>query len=110
MCTLTISWSVSVKSKSTQGMTEHNFKKETWVQDAVFRRLEIIGEAVKNIPQDFKERYPDISWKNIAGMRDVLIHGYSGVSLAMTWKVIVKDIPELKREMMKIKTGYKQDK
>ncbi|MEA1906129.1 MAG: HepT-like ribonuclease domain-containing protein, partial [Euryarchaeota archaeon] len=53
----------------------------TQIQDAVIRRLEIVGDAIKNIPVDFREQYPDIPWRKITGMRDVLIRGYAGVNL-----------------------------
>lgn len=79
----------------TEDLGEEEFYKNTQVQDAVMRRLEIIGEAVKNIPQDFREKYPDISWSKIAGMRAVLIHGYSGVNLMRVWRVIIDDLPDL---------------
>ncbi len=65
----------------TRGIDRVKFFQESWVQDAVIRRLEIIGEAVKNVPDDFMARYPDVPWAQIAGMRDVLIHGYFGVNL-----------------------------
>ncbi len=54
-----------------------DFYNNTQIQDAILRRLEIIGEAVKNISQEFRNQYPDIPWKQIAGMRDILIHEYS---------------------------------
>jgi len=60
--------------------SDEEFYNNTQIQDAVLRRLEIIGEAVKNIPEEFRDRYPDIPWKQIAGMRDILIHEYSGVN------------------------------
>ncbi len=69
------------------------------------RRLEIIGEAVKNVPEDFRTKYPDIPWRQIAGMRDVLIHAYFGVNLRRVWKVIKEEIPELKLKILKILEG-----
>lgn len=66
------------------------------LQDAVIRRLEIIGEATKRLESDFKKQYPDVPWRKMAGMRDVLIHDYDEVDLDQVWAVITKDIVELK--------------
>lgn len=63
----------------------------------MIRRLEIIGEAVKNLPADLKEKYPHIPWKQIAGMRDMLIHEYAGVSLERVWKVVTDDLGPFKK-------------
>jgi uncharacterized protein with HEPN domain len=60
---------------------------------AVIRALEIIGEAVKNIPHSIKERYPEAPWRAMAGMRDKLIQGYFGVNLETVWKTVIEDIP-----------------
>lgn len=74
---------------------------EEFVQDdktifAVVRAIEIIGEAVKNIPDDIKEKYPEIPWKGMAGMRDKVIHGYFGVDLKVVWETVKSRIPEIK--------------
>ncbi len=55
------------------------------------------------MPDDIKNNYPDVPWKKIAGMRDVLIHEYFGIDLELKWQVVQKDIPDLKKEIMKIK-------
>lgn len=82
---------------------DEEFYDNTQVQDAVLRRLEIIGEAVKNIPNEFRDQYPDIPWKQIAGMRDILIHEYFGVNLRRALKVIKEDMLDLKTKIFKIK-------
>ena len=67
--------------------------------------LEIIGEAVKNIPQNFRNAHPNIEWRKIAGLRDVLIHGYFGVDIEKIWEVVKKDIPILKEHVIKIRNS-----
>ena len=71
-------------------------------QDAVIRRLEIVGEAVKNIPDDFKKSYPKVLWRKIAGMRDVLIHEYFAVDMELVWRAASKDAIELKKHIKKL--------
>ena len=66
------------------------------------RRIEIIDEAIKNIPSGFRNKYPEISWKSVAGMRDKLMHHYFGVDLEKVWKTIIDDIPRLKEEIKEI--------
>ena len=65
--------------------------------------MEIIGEAVKNVSQDVKKKYKNIQWKEIAGLRDKLIHEYFGVDLNLVWSICKKDIPELKKNISVIK-------
>lgn len=72
-----------------------NFLENETLKRAVVRSLEIIGEATKKIPAEFKVRYPGIEWKNMAGMRDRLIHDYIGVDYSIVWDVIRNKIPEL---------------
>jgi len=69
---------------------------EPMVQDAVIRNLEIIGEAVKQLSIDLRTAHPQLPWKQIAGMRDVLIHHYFGVKLEAVWQVVVADLPVLR--------------
>lgn len=85
------------------GKTKKDFLNSKQLQDSVMRRIEIIGEAVKNIPEEFKEKRNEIAWKQIVGMRDILIHHYFGIDLNLTWTVIVKDLPRLKNQILDIK-------
>lgn len=89
-------------------ISEDEFYRNTLVQDAVFKRLEIIGEAVKNIPIEVKDVNTEIPWKEVAGMRDILIHQYSGVKLERIWMVIKKDLPTLKTNIINLKNISEQ--
>ena len=81
------------------------FMSSPMVQDAVVRNFEIIGEAVKQIPILLKEEHPDIPWRRIAGLRDVLIHQYMSVDLEAVWAIVGDDLPELKRAVTEILAG-----
>ncbi len=91
----------------TKGMTRSDFMRTTQVQDAVIRRLEIIGEATKNIPKSLRQKYPQVRWEEMARMRDKLIHHYFGVDLKITWNVVEKEIPILKQHIKLILREYK---
>lgn len=85
-----------------QGKNFKEFKESIQLQDSVFRRLEIIGEAVKNLPDEIKNMKSDIPWKEIAGMRDILIHQYFGVDLQLTWQVIKEDNRKIKALLIEL--------
>lgn len=94
--------SIGEIEKNTKNLSEDNFFDSVTIQDAAVRRLEIIGEAVKNLPLSFRNKHTKIPWKKIAGMRDVLIHEYFGVNIRLVWKVVNKDIPKLKKQISEL--------
>jgi uncharacterized protein with HEPN domain len=77
-------------------MDRDTFMADKMRQDAIIRKLEVIGEAVKNLSKNAKQRRPEIRWREIAGMRDRLTHDYFGVDLALVWAAVEKDVPNLK--------------
>jgi len=78
------------------GMNFEEFKGDDKTVSAVVRKLEIIGEATKNVPDEIKETYPALPWNSMAKMRDRLIHGYFVVDHEIVWKVITEELPEIK--------------
>jgi len=95
--------------KYLKNATKAEFLDSKQLQDSVIRRIEIIGEAVKNIPAGLKVKYRGIPWKQMAGMRDILIHEYFGIDLELTWKVAVKDMPGIKNKISKIKKDLQKE-
>lgn len=87
----------------TDNISEGQFLSNTQIQDAVLRRLEIIGEAVKHIPKRVRDRYTHIPWQKIAGARDILIHEYFGVRLMNAWNVVREDLDELRASMLRVR-------
>ena len=81
--------------KYTEG-GQKTFLEDTMIQDSVIRNLEIIGEAARNLPVDLRKSHPEVPWRSITGMRNVLIHEYFGVDLDIVWKVVVQRLPILK--------------
>jgi len=85
-----------------EGVDEATFIRSARLQDMIVRRIEIIGEAVKNLPHDLKKEHPEIPWRDIAGLRDIVVHQYFGLDLELIWDVVKKDMPELKPKILKI--------
>lgn len=88
--------------KFTDGIGLEEFMKDKKTAYATVKAIEIIGEAVKNIPQSFKKEHKEIEWKKVAGTRDKLIHEYFGVDLKLCFRIVKEDIPDLKKKISKI--------
>jgi len=88
--------------KYTGNLDKHAFLRKEIAQDAVVRNIEIIGEAIKNLPEDFKKKHKNIPWKDIAGMRDRIAHFYFGVDFELVWDTVKKDVPELEKKIRKL--------
>ena len=84
---------------ATAGMTKDQLLENEVMKRAIVRSLEIIGEASKKISADVKLKYNTISWKNMAGMRDRLIHDYMGINYSIVWDVVRNKIPELEQQI-----------
>ena len=89
------------------GFDYESFAKDTKTQDAVIRNLEILGEAAKNLSEDFRATHADVPWKSMAGARDRLIHHYFGVNLDIVWQIISTELPKVTEQLSRIKASDK---
>ncbi len=96
--------------KSTKNISPAMFKKNSDIQDAVIRRIEVIGEAAKGVSGNTKSKFSDVEWKKIAGTRDILIHAYFSVDLNLTWEIIKSDIPKLKKQIDSILSDIEKER
>jgi uncharacterized protein with HEPN domain len=90
----------------TAGLTKDQFLDDETLKRAIVRSLEIIGEATKKVPADFKIKWDSIEWKNMAGMRDRLIHDYIGVNYSIVWDVVKNKIPQLSDQINDVLREY----
>jgi uncharacterized protein with HEPN domain len=85
-----------------ENMSYEEFAQDTKTIYAVIRAIEVIGEATKNIPDEIRKKYPEIPWKDMAGMRNKAIHEYFGVKIEMVWLTIKENIPKIKPFIKKV--------
>ena len=85
-----------------EGLSFEDFRGRPMIIDAVIRNFEIVGEAVRHIPEQVRKENPEIDWKSIVGMRDVVTHHYFGVDLEIVWGTIQRRLPELKKRIKEI--------
>lgn len=100
--------SIQLIEEYSSDFTLQEFQKSRAMQDAIIRRLEIIGEAVKNLGGPFKAKYPEIPWKPMAGMGDILIHEYFDVDLSLTWSVVKRELPSIKKHLQEILDSFQE--
>ena len=86
----------------TTALSLESFSQDEKSMDAVVRNLEVIGEAIKNVPEDVRVRYPDVEWKRIAGLRDILIHEYFGIDAVIIWDIVRNKLPFLETQVKQI--------
>lgn len=91
-----------------QDVTREQFEADFRINFAAVRALEIIGEATKRLPMALRDEYPHIPWKDMAGMRDRMIHGYDAVNLKIVWKTVKQRIPTVKPQIRRILADYKE--
>jgi uncharacterized protein with HEPN domain len=86
----------------TKGMTKNELLEDERTLDAVIRNLEVLGEAAKYLPGDFRDQYRDIEWRKIAGLRDILIHQYFGIDIHIIWDILETKLPSLEKNLQRI--------
>ena len=84
------------------GMDFEAFERDDKTASAVLRKLEIIGEAAKQVPENIRQKYPQVPWREMAGMRDKLIHFYFGMDYSLVWRTITERLPGIKRELQRM--------
>jgi len=93
-----------------KGLSYETFAGNEMVVDAVLRNLEVIGEAARNIPEDIREKYSDIPWRRMIGLRNIAIHEYFGVDLGIIWEIITRNLPETRPMITEMLKKFDEEK
>lgn len=93
---------IELIEKRIKNTSRQEFTEDIDLQDMTVRRLEVIGEAVRSLPKEFREKYSNINWKDPADMRSALIHGYLEVDLDVVWDTVIHDLPNFKEKIKKL--------
>lgn len=93
---------IELLERFVKNMDKEQYLADTKTQYSVIRGIEIMGEATKNLPRDIILKHPEVPWKDIAGMRDKMIHGYFGVDAKEVWLVVQNDLPDLKKKIARV--------
>jgi len=101
--------SIKETEEFTKELSFDDFKEDKKTVNAVIRSLEIMGEAAKKIPDDLRRKYSKIPWKEMAGIRDKLIHEYHGVDLEIIWKVVKEELPPVKPNILKMLKEFEHE-
>ncbi len=88
----------------TNGITQDTFQEDEKTSDAVVRNFEVIGEAAGRLPEDFTNRYSEIEWSKIVGLRNRIVHEYFGVDLEIIWQILQNDLPAFKAALSTIRS------
>ncbi len=100
--------SIEIIESYVENKSKDDFLDSSYMQDAVLRRLEIIGEAAKNLFIEVVKNYPEVPWPEIIRMRDRLAHHYFGVNLELVWEMVHNDLPPLKKQLIQIKNDLEK--
>lgn len=95
--------SISKIKGYTKGFSKKRFLSDEKTVDAVIRNLEIIGEAIKKIPDHIRSQHPEVEWRKISGLRDILVHEYFGIDTEIIWDIVRNKIPELEKQVLRLK-------
>ena len=90
---------INLIEEYSKNLSKEDFQENVKLQDAIIRRLEIIGEAARNLPDEFKNNYSDVQWKQIIAARNILAHFYFGIDLNTVWNIVKNDLPRLKEQV-----------